>query len=37
MCCVLSRQKVFGPFFFAAHNVTGLDMLEEFVMPVLEE
>jgi hypothetical protein len=34
---MLPKQKVFGPFFFATHTVTGLDMMEEFVMPVLEE
>jgi hypothetical protein len=36
----LSKLKVFGLLFFAEHTVTGivcLDMLEEFLMPLLEE
>jgi hypothetical protein len=40
MFCALSKQNVFGPFFFAGHTVTGivyLDMFEEFLMPILEE
>jgi hypothetical protein len=35
----LSKVKVFGPFLFAEHTVTGivcLDMLEKFLMPLLE-
>jgi hypothetical protein len=40
MFCALSKQIVFGPFLIAEYTVTGtvyLDMLEEFLMPILEE
>jgi hypothetical protein len=38
--CALSKQNVVGPFSFAERTVTGivnLDMLEKFLMPILEE
>jgi hypothetical protein len=38
--CALSKQNVLGPFFFAERTVTGivyLDMLEELLVPILEE
>jgi hypothetical protein len=38
--CALSEENVFGPIFFVESTVTGivyLDMLEEFLMSILEE
>jgi hypothetical protein len=40
MFCTLSKQNVFRHFFFAERTVTGIvyvDMLEEFLVPILEE
>jgi hypothetical protein len=40
MFCTLSKQIISGYFFFAERTVTGVvhqDMLEEFLMPILEE
>lgn len=37
--CAISRNKVYGPFFFAENTVTGityLDMLENYLFPQLE-
>jgi hypothetical protein len=39
VCCAISSQKVYGPFFFAEETVTGmtyLDMLQLWLMPQLQ-
>jgi hypothetical protein len=38
--CILSRRKLYGPFFFAEGTVTGqsyLDMLQLWLMPQMQE
>ena len=38
--CALSKERVYGPFFFMETTITGivhLDMLQEFLIPQLDE
>jgi hypothetical protein len=40
MFCTLSKERMYGPFFFMETTVTGivyLDMLQQFLIPQLDE